>query len=891
LARQRPNLTVTMPTSSGKTNIAEWAILHALAQPAPSGCPAKLAVYVVPSRALAGEVERHLTRSLAAVGLCVSGLFGGSEHVQYELRLIATTDVLVVTSEKLDLLLRNDATLAQRLALLVVDEGHLLGERDRGLRLELVLTRVRRQAPKARILLLSAVLPNGDEVALWLEPTTDGRSLVEIDWSPSQLRIGVFTWQGKEEDGQQGVVRYRADDADHDFFLPFVLTRHPKTARSKKLFPSERRDVSAELAIHYERLGPVLIAVPRKNMAASAARSVIDACTRLTITLGADQDGRIDQEAIARRQRLVAVVTQFAGADHELVDMALAGVGYHHADVPEPIRLELEAAYRSGALRVLCATSTLGQGVNLPAKTVIVSGTSRDHGDEISVRDFWNTAGRAGRPFRETEGHVIMIAKDQGEAARLRHRYLDRSKMEPVHSTLCRLYVALVEARLGSGSLTRKIPEDFDFGDEPTAAAAAWAEIIDLQLLTLLSEEVVETSDEQLLITAVQDALAGTFGAVQLGAAQAPLRPLASFAACRIRALCARVADRDTRSTFLRTGLSLAGCDYAWAAADRIIEALVADPTLLSQERWTDLRPLLLDQAVTVTEVQRSCQDKKVNSAAVPALAGDWMDGIPVEQLRHRHGLSLGVTDPMAFASALDRIVVHDLAWVLSAILQMIELRRGEPAEGPLAAVAAMAKYGVNSEPACYAASIGVRNRTDAMTIGGLFPTAVGNGFPAFLNWVTALSPEVVENRVDADTAKLFLDRGAALLTPSDALALIVNASGRLRCPLRGVRYAHSANALRVMQPGEALRLVRDYSNTADPNATAVLTTAGRRIGYVAREIARVLAPLLDLEEGPIVEATLADRPLIPTGTPADAARAAIEEHDTVHLNITINHS
>jgi len=154
-----PNLTVTMPTSAGKTHLAEWAIIHALSDRRRGDDSSTLAVHVVPSRALAGEIERNLSRSLGAVGLRVSGLFGGSEHVQYELRLIDTIDVLVVTGEKLELLMRNDDAIAGRMVLLVADEGHLLGERDRGLRLELVVTRVLRHAPKARVLLLSAVLP------------------------------------------------------------------------------------------------------------------------------------------------------------------------------------------------------------------------------------------------------------------------------------------------------------------------------------------------------------------------------------------------------------------------------------------------------------------------------------------------------------------------------------------------------------------------------------------------------------------------------------------------------------------------------------------------------------------------------------------------------------
>ncbi|GAA1122079.1 hypothetical protein GCM10009663_71940 [Kitasatospora arboriphila] len=64
-----------------------------------------------------------------------------------------------------------------------------------------------------------------------------------------------------------------------------------------------------------------------------------------------------------------------------------------------------------GALRVPCATSTLSHGMNLPTKTVIVPDTWRGQSDQVSVRDFRNTADRAGRAFQETEGHVILVAR------------------------------------------------------------------------------------------------------------------------------------------------------------------------------------------------------------------------------------------------------------------------------------------------------------------------------------------------------------------------------------------------------------------------------------------------------------------------------------------------
>ncbi|MEU9836282.1 DEAD/DEAH box helicase [Streptosporangium sp. NPDC048047] len=876
LDRDQPHLTVTMPTSAGKTHLAEWAILHALAAAAAPGAPPKLAVYIVPSRALAAEVERHLSASLTPLALRVSGLFGGSEHVGYELHLLATTDVLVVTSEKFDLLLRNDPDLAARLALVVVDEGHLLGEGERGLRLELVMTRVRTIAPGARLLVLSAVLPNADDVAAWLDPARPRRA--EVGWSPSQLNIGVFTWKGREAVGQQGFVEYRSGDADHDFFLPYVLTR--RRLRSK-LFPVETKDIAAELALHYQRLGPVLVAAPRKASTATVARAVRVAADRADVVLGADDSGLVPAGMRAHRDRVIEVITEYAGADHELVGLVGHGIGYHHADIPEAIRQELEKAYRAGALRVLAATSTLGQGVNLPAKTVIVAGVHRGRDDRLSVRDFLNTAGRAARPFRETEGHVILVAKTEQEARTLRRRYIDSPDLEAVWSTLVWLYVDLVRARLGALPEGRDVPADLELTDPDDGARAAdWAAVVDLQLLALLAEEVVDTDDEVVLTAAVDHALGATLGAIQL--ADYPLAPLTRFAGRRMRALATQIPDRGLRAAYLRTGLSLNGCAGAQAGARHLAALVDLDPGLLTEERWPELRAHLLHQALTVAELQRSAIQERLPDPAVLAdLAADWMDGLGVDDLRRRHGARLALTDPMRFAKVLDRLIVHDLAWVISAILQLWEHERpGLQLIGPITACAAMAKYGVNSEPACFAASIGLRNRRDAITVGRLYPADAGRGFLPFVTWAATLTADAVAPLVSPRTAQWFLQRAAALLTPRAALDLAIHESGTVIAPVRGIAALRTAPLLADAADGEEMLLRRERDNAADPQAIAIHRATGTKIGYVAREIAHVIAPLLDLDDGPAAHATL--QPL-PSRTPS-----ALEHRDAVTVRIEI---
>lgn len=877
LSREAPNLTVTMPTSAGKTNIAEWAIVHAMARRSGHDDP-PLAVYVVPTRALATEVERHLTRTLSPVGIRVSALFGGSEHVLYEMRVIANTDVLVVTSEKFDLLLRNDPTIGERLVIVVADEGHLLGERDRGLRLEMVLSRVRRHTPGARVLVLSAVLPNGHDIARWIDPTAHGKNLAEVTWTPSTMRVGVFEWQGLARDGQRGVVRYRAADADHAFFLPNILTRRLKRVN---YYPGTKTETAAELALHYERLGPVLIAAPTKPTAASAAKKVAAAAAKQGITLGADAStGAVSPLHRQLRENIVSAVTEFAGGDHELVGLARAGIAYHHSNVPDQVRTTVEDAYRAGALRIVCATSTLGQGVNLPAKTIIISGTQLDQDLKLSVRDFWNTAGRAARPFKETEGHVVLVAKDQNEALQLQRNYVENRELEPVISTVARLYARLLRARLG-GPLARgtTIPETIDF-DDPTGDAIQWAETLDLQLLTVLAEEVIETDDVRVLADAIGDALTGTLGAIQLADHRLPIRPLATFAARRLRAVAEQVPDAAIRSAFVRTGLTLAGCISALRAADDILAAINAEPDLLGDERWSALRRLVLAAAASVTEVAKSADRMRVTVDAVPALAADWIDGATTDDLRQTHGATLGAEDPMKFAKALDQLVVHDLAWAVSSVLLLMEQRQDVVVSDRLAALTAMLKFGVNTETACFAASVGVRHRPDAISLGAMFPTTGGTSFGDFCAWVSTLRADDVTAVVEPETAARFLDRAAGLMAPTAALEMLVTESGSLSSPVRGVRHARSAAVLASVPIGGELGIARDYSNPADINAVR-FTVDGNHVGYVAREIARVLGPLLDDEMGPVVTATLTVRP-----TPDNLAE--LERVDAVAANIVV---
>lgn len=170
----RENLVVSTPTASGKTLVGEMAMRHNVGY--------GKAVYIVPLRALASEkyddfTERH-------PGLDVAKATGDMDSAGVSLK---SADIIIVTSEKLDSLLRHRAPWIQDIRCVVVDEIHLLNDEHRGPTLEVVLTLLQRRLSEAQIVGLSATIGNGDALAEWL----DAR-LVDDDWRPVELHEGTY---------------------------------------------------------------------------------------------------------------------------------------------------------------------------------------------------------------------------------------------------------------------------------------------------------------------------------------------------------------------------------------------------------------------------------------------------------------------------------------------------------------------------------------------------------------------------------------------------------------------------------------------------------------------------------------------------------------------------
>ena len=382
------NVMAAIPTASGKTLIAQLAMLTANGP----------GLYIVPLRALA--TEKHATFS-ELPGVDVGIATGDYDSPAAEL---ADHDIVVATSEKVDSAIRNGASWVDDIGCVVVDEVHLLGQADRGPTLEVTLAHLRRLTPGVQLVALSATVANADEIADWL-----GAELVESDWRPVDLRTGV---------ADADAVRYNDETID------------PLGIDAAELPPEADLDTETTARLVDGALadgGQSLAFVRSRREAESLAERL---CGDADET--GDDDTQADREAVATEiETLDGTVT-----GQRLADCVRDGVAFHHAGLRSGHRALVESAFRNRTLDAICATPTLAAGVNVPARRVVVRDQQRYTGsgtEWLPVLEVHQMCGRAGRPHLDPYGEAILVDTDDPET--LAERYLDADP-EAVESKL-----------------------------------------------------------------------------------------------------------------------------------------------------------------------------------------------------------------------------------------------------------------------------------------------------------------------------------------------------------------------------------------------------------------------------------------------------------------------
>ncbi len=426
---------IGFPTGAGKSTTAQLKI-HAVLL---SG---KKAVFLAPTHALVDQTARDLRAAFPRASVKGERVdeFGGSDDIE------DLPDIMVMTPEACLLLSHMEPDRFKDIGLLIFDECHLIHPKDDGDRRAIdamlcILSFVR-VAPGADIILLSAMMKNTGELSEWLAELT-GRNALAIDdaWKPTRQLRGCIVYDIDRLsmlEAELNVGRKKKPDGGAPAALKREMTAIPNAFFSvKQTWASQLRSDYALVPFFSEALPLAVNArwgltpnsgVVAASIAAAAAgagirtlifsQSIPNAVSIAKKAANALGDCEIDLTEVEQRAYNVAV-DELGGADQlylTLKDGKLASrAGTHHGQLLPEERLLAESLYkRGGALSILAATPTLGQGMNLPAELVIIAEDSQyiaDAGrrDILNAEDLLNAAGRAGRAGESSTGIVLVI--------------------------------------------------------------------------------------------------------------------------------------------------------------------------------------------------------------------------------------------------------------------------------------------------------------------------------------------------------------------------------------------------------------------------------------------------------------------------------------------------
>lgn len=439
---QSDDLVVSLPTSAGKTRIAELCILRCLAG-------GKRVVFVTPLRALSAQTETTLERTFGPLGKTISALYGSIGVSGFDEDAIRERDIVVATPEKLDFALRNDPLLLDDVGLLVFDEGHMIGLNEREVRYEVQIQRLLRRADahERRIVCLSAILPDGDQLddfAGWLRRDHPG-GLIKHDWRPTRLWFGEVVWSSPNArlnlrigDERPWVQRFLTGAAPPNWV--------PPRRRRSKLFPCDQRELCLATAWRLvEDRQTVLIFCPERRSVEPFADVIVDLHERGALHSLLEADPAVLNTAIALGE-------EWLGPDSATLKCLRLGVALHHGALPTAYRKEVERLLRDSILKVTISSPTLAQGLNLSATAVVMHSLHR-FGERIEISEFKNVIGRAGRAYVDVEGIVLFPMFD--DIAKKRRNWeglINDLGARDMESGLVRLVAALLSrmrARIG----------------------------------------------------------------------------------------------------------------------------------------------------------------------------------------------------------------------------------------------------------------------------------------------------------------------------------------------------------------------------------------------------------------------------------------------------------
>jgi RAD3-like DEAD/DEAH box helicase len=378
---ESPAVSVSAPTSAGKSFILSLEVIRKLTQQ-----PQASVVYLVPTRALIRQVILTLRRDLVKSGLGNVPLRSVPTPIARD--AAPSGVVYVLTQERLLSLLHADEADVW-ITTLIVDEAQGIGDGARGVLLHSAIDAVLERFPEAKVFFASPLARNPEYLLKLFRRS--GLPFLEQHSPVSQnlVLVGPGNVGATFASFQLVLPGERVDLGERD--LGFSLREVGVLSRRAKL----------ALAVQGARSCCIVYANGARDaekIAAEIASAIASAPTQ-------------DQEVA----EFVTFLEEQVHKEYGLIDALKKKVGFHYSNMPGSVRAGVEELCARNKLKFICCTSTLLQGVNLPARDIVIENPKRGMGKPMQRGDFVNLAGRAGRLLREFHGNVWCLRPDLWE--------------------------------------------------------------------------------------------------------------------------------------------------------------------------------------------------------------------------------------------------------------------------------------------------------------------------------------------------------------------------------------------------------------------------------------------------------------------------------------------
>lgn len=380
----RRSFLVCAPSGSGKTLIGEICAINNIFQNFGKS------VYLVPFKALATEKYVHFKKRYDRFGIKVELSIGDYDVDDSKLE---AADLIVSSYEKMDSILRNffDKEWIFEITTIIIDEIHIIGDESRGPRLESLIVRLNEFLHNPQLIGLSATIANPEFFNKWLSSLGNSTTLLFSEKRPVPLHYKLEITQNKDSTIKKIVKSTLENNSQVLIFL-------------------NKRKAAQQMAHNLKNL-------VRMQIEENYLKSCREIEHKLKIT---------------------------KGGNPELRKVVKNGVAFHHAGLLPRERKLIEDAYRKHFIKVICATTTLSAGINMPARVVILRDFKKYVTSGHNIKDFssyhesgdgfsyflpyssneiFQILGRAGRPGLDKVGYGIILVKDIDEKFWIEQNY------------------------------------------------------------------------------------------------------------------------------------------------------------------------------------------------------------------------------------------------------------------------------------------------------------------------------------------------------------------------------------------------------------------------------------------------------------------------------------